>query len=31
VRLEGQGLVGAGLLVDDRPVHVELFLNMEQP
>jgi hypothetical protein len=25
VRLQGDGVVGAGLVVDDRPVHVELF------
>jgi hypothetical protein len=27
VRLEGDSLVGAGLVVDDHPVHVELFVN----
>jgi hypothetical protein len=29
VRLEGDSLVGAGLVVDDHPVHVELFVNDE--
>ncbi len=31
VRLEGTTLVGAGLVVDDHPVHVELFPNVQQP
>ncbi len=31
VRLEGDALVGAGLVVDDHPVHVELFPNLQQP
>jgi len=29
VRLEGDTLVGAGLVVDDHPVHVELFPNLQ--
>jgi len=29
VRLEGQQLVGAGLVVEDRPVHVQLFADLE--
>jgi hypothetical protein len=27
IRLEGDGVVGAGLVVEDQPVHVELFVN----
>jgi hypothetical protein len=27
IRLEGESLVGAGLVVGDHPVHVELFVN----
>jgi hypothetical protein len=27
IRLEGEALVGAGLVVEDHPVHVELFVN----
>jgi hypothetical protein len=27
VRLEGQGIVGAGLMVENHPIHVELFAN----
>ncbi len=30
VRLEGATLVGAGLLVEGRPVHVEVFANTEE-
>ena len=29
VRMEGTTLVGAGLLLDDHPVHVEVFANTE--
>ena len=29
VRLEGATLVGAGLLVEGRPVHVEVFANSD--
>jgi hypothetical protein len=31
VRLEGERLVGAGLVVDDRPVHVEVFAQAGPP
>jgi hypothetical protein len=31
VRLEGAGLVGGGLVVDDQPVHVELFAHGAHP
>jgi hypothetical protein len=27
VRLEGAGVVGAGLLVEEHPVHAELFAD----
>jgi hypothetical protein len=29
VRLEGQQMVGAGLVVEDQPVHVEVFAQEE--
>ena len=31
VRLEGTTLVGAGLMLEDHPVHVEVFANTEGP
>jgi hypothetical protein len=31
VRLEGKELVGAGLVLEDHPVHVELFATMPAP
>ena len=31
VRMEGTTLVGAGLMLEDHPVHVEVFANTECP
>jgi hypothetical protein len=31
VRIEGQHILGAGLIVDDQPVHIELFRRTEPP
>jgi len=31
VRLEGPNLVGAGLVVEEQPIHVELFAEQAAP